>query len=476
MSSHLYGQQNARVVSDLSRFEFESPNPRNRSRNPTPPSLDESPEVIDLGPEGRFKSHTELPTSFFEDNVRPPDPGPVQKPRTLLEIAENNNALPRVRDSSFDYHDIYQYYEKPSTSSLVDENNRPNEFVPYPSSLNGDHQTPIQTLPYNTNNSLGIPSIPDDDLTTVKTMTNQTSMMPSTPMTKFTNMSNFKDKDLPPIMQPGDYYKHPNGSESLYKSGETASMTSKQKKMENVLVKNVMNRPLFRLPAERVLHDELYEGKEIVITANFVLYFFEMMIAIIVIILSSILEKEDHRIDSGIYRYFIADGAISLIISLLFMTTLIDFEKRNGSFYCTAAMVISMVSFILSISVIIPNDNCATSSLCKLRKADSAFIIISAFLWLIDLTMFLTTLYISRLNLLDDLNFDYSNRGLTKGFNKSISSGSTVDFNEALKNDLIDPTSGQPLKEYYLNETGEMFELNNDFDVRGKHKIIVYTI
>lgn len=488
------GKHDVRVVSDLSRFEFESPNPRARSRNSTPPSLHERPEVIDLGHQYNSfnRSHTELPSSFFDDNVPIPDPGP-QKHRTLLEIAENNNSLPKpTRDhhnnngtinSSFDYHDIYKYYEKPSTSSLVDENKNPNGFVPYPSSIKEDDHhipPPVQSLPYNTNTSVEIPSLPDD-LTTVKTpMTNQHSNMPSTPMTQFTHLTpDFKHKDLPPIMQPQDYYKtnqsHNGDSESLYKSG-TLSMTSKQKDMENRLVRGVMNRPLMSFRADKVLRDELYEGKEITITANFVLYFFEMIISIIIITLSGILETEDHRIDSGIYRYFIADGTISLIISILFMTTLINFEKRNGSFYVTAAMIISLVSYIISISHIIPDENCATSSICLLRKANSAFIIISAFLWLIDLTMFLTTLYISRMNLLDDLNFDYSNRGLSKGFNKSISSGSTVNFNQENSDDLIDPTSGQPLKEYYLNESGEMFELTNEFDVRGKHKIIVYTI
>lgn len=470
----------ARVVSDLSRFEFETPSPRIRSRNS---SIDEQPEVIDLGHSG-FRSHTDLPPSFFEDNVPVPDPGPPpQRQKTLLEIAEANNALPRkdpnatMNSASFDYDDIYQYYEKPSTSSLVDEHRNPKEFVPYPSSIRNDHETPVQSLPYNTKNSVEIPSIPPDDLTTVKTpMTNATSIMPSTPMTKFTNMTNYRDKDLPPIMQPSEFYKqkNPNDSESLYK-GSTLSLTSKQKEMEKHLVKSVMNRPLLSFPAEQILRDEMYEGQQITITANFVLYFFEMIISIIIIALSSVLEKEDGRIDSGIYRYFIADGTISLIISLLFMTTLVSFEKRNGSFYCTAAMVISLVSFILSISVIIPNKDCPSASICRLRKANSAFVIVSAFLWLIDLTMFLTTLYISRMNLLDDLNFDYSNRGLTKGFNASISSES-LSYNNEKSNELIDPTSGQPLKEYYLNESGEMFELTNDFDVRGKHKIIVYTI
>lgn len=468
MSFHPYSKRDVRIVSDLSRFEFESPTPRNRSRNTTPTSLDEKPSVIDLDHE--FGSHnrstTEIPPTYFEDDIPAPDPGP-QRRRTLLEIAEATQALPKVRDPG--YTDIYQYYEKPSTSSLVDENHQPNDFVPYPSSINEQqNRSHIDTAP-----SLNIPTI-SDEITLKTPITNQTSIMPSTPMTNFSAF-NYKDKELPPIQQPSQYYGDQSSS-SVYKLNEINSLSSRQKIMEDHLVKSVMNKPLFSIPADRIIRgDEFYEGKTFVITANFILYFFEMIIAIIIVTLSSILLRDDDRMGVGFYRYFIADSVISLIVSFLFMTTIVNFERRNGSFYVTAAMILSFVSFIITISVILPSKNCETSNICSLRRANSAFIIISAFLWLVDLVAFLTVLYISRMNLLGDLNFDYSNQGLQNEFNRSLES-SSIDYNEKTKDDLLDPTSGQPLKQYWLNEQGEMFELNDEFDVRGKHKIIVYTV
>ncbi|EGV63790.1 hypothetical protein CANTEDRAFT_113831 [Yamadazyma tenuis ATCC 10573] len=273
-------------------------------------------------------------------------------------------------------------------------------------------------------------------------------------------------------MDPTQYYQHNHNGSSLIKSIDANSMTSKQKLMEDHLVKSVMHRPLFKIPARKLLkNDDFYEEKDITITLNFVLYFFEMIVSIIIVTLSSVLLNTDDNISVGIYRFFIADSSIALIVSLLFISTLINFEKRNGSFYVTVSLILSFVSFVITISTILPSDSCATSSICSVRKANSAFIIISMFLWLCDLVSFLTILYISRMNLLTDLNFDFADKGLQAEYNASVSSG----YNEK-DNDLIDPTSGQPLREYYLNEMGEMFEMTNDFDVRGKTKIIVYTI
>ena len=49
-----------------------------------------------------------------------------------------------------------------------------------------------------------------------------------------------------------------------------------------------------------------------------------------------------------------------------------------------------------------------------MRRGVGAIIIISTFLWVTNMTMFVTTLYISRLDLLEELNFDYSEVNKTK--------------------------------------------------------------
>lgn len=475
-----------RVVSDLSRFEFESPTPRNRSRNPTPPSDVHTPTMeiqsSNFSSPAQFgspkfplevsktQSQSDLPSSFFDD-VPVPDPGP-QRRRTLLEIAEENNALPRVRDNQIDYSDIYQYYEKGSTASFSTQG--PADFKPYPRSIKGD-SIAEDTVNFTSKASLG--RTMTDELITLKTpITNQTSVMPGGMMAYLEpRRPEYREKELPPVT-PQQYYEGFNKevSSSSTSIHDAATLTSRQKLMEDHLIKSVMGRPLFKIPAERLLRDdEYFTEKSITITANFVLYFFELIVAIIIVTISSILVKNDDRISPHIYRFFIADSAISLIVSILFMTTIVNFEKRNGSFYVTAAMILSMISFIMTVSTVIPHGDCQTASICQLRKANSAFIIISSFLWFFDLISFLTILYISRMNLLNDLNFDYTDHGLQEQYNKSLSTGSD-NYNQ-FNNELLDPR-GNKLREYWLNEQGEMFELTEEFDVRGKNKIIVYTV
>lgn len=442
-----------RVISDFSRFEFQTPSP-NISRPASPAPVistisNEQSSSIYYDEPGTIKEHTFVDPSLKEHTFV--DPGP-QRRRNLIEIAEA--AMSPKKNQPYDYEDIYKYYEKQSVASEVDKDH----FSPYPETP----VTPFPQTPYSTNAPFGISTA--DDHIIDHTITNQTLFI--NPITK-----SYKDKDLPPIMNPQEYYQHQQSSlDSVYKSNETTSLSSRQKRVENHLVKSVMNNALFTIPTGNLLkNDDFFENDEFVVTANFILYFFEFIVALMIAILSGVLLSRDHHGNPGVYRYFIVDSVISMIISLLFITTIINFEKRNGSFYCTAATILSLVSFVMTISYVIPNNNCPASSVCSLRKANSAFVIISFFLWLTDLVMFLTTLYISRLNLLEDINFEYSSRGLAHGFNKSLSSQSTLN---------VDTTDqkGQPLKEYYLTEAGEMYELSEDFDISNKNKIIVYTV
>ena len=457
LTFHPYGKQDIRIVSDLSRFEFESPTPKTRSRNPSPPSgvehkFDEKLDRLDK----KLDKLDEEFSKFEHPHQHVPEQTPPKKRKNMIDIAESNK-----HGNNYDYNDIYQYYMKPSLNSLNNNlangetisTRRPDDrhnFLAYPSSIpETSHQ-----LPYNSDAPLSLPQIPNDTATMVASR----------------SFDNYKNKELPPVMNPNQYMamKRRENPNSVYVDKDVNTLASKQHKMENQLVRTVMNRPLIAFPAQNVFkNDEYYQGRDMVITANFLIYLFEFLLAMVIITISSILLQTDDTVSKGIYRYFIADCSISLIISLCFMTTLINFERRNGSFYCTLAFIMSVVSFIITVSYIIPHEECPSNQICDLRKANSGLIIISTFLWLGDLIMFLTTLYISRLNLLGELNFDYSKTGFDD--NKSISDSSD-------DNELKDPTSGEPLKEYYLNEHGEMFEKSDAMDLRGKNKIIVYTV
>lgn len=347
--------------------------------------------------------------------------------------------LPKNRKPETNYevqNEIYKYYMKPSEYSFGGDDQR-SEFAPYPQSLLGKHHNPYSSSPVPTKGNGG-------DL-------------PAMLETKeYLNPRRLKDKFLG---------RHP--------SSDITSLNSRRKDMEVLLVKNVMNKPLFQFNMGVLMNKEGYEDRMFTVTAHFLIYVFEIILAIIVITLSSLLVRQDRDVARGIYTYFIIDGLISLVVSILFVTTAINFEKRNGSFYCLAACLLTVISFIIVTCRVITTHKCKTHAICLMRNATSAFIIVSTFIWVTNLVMFLTTLYISRLNLLDDINFDYSNRGVDKEYNEKQMAQSHG--YQAVDDGLIDPQSGKPLKEYYLNENGEMYEIDDKMEVRGKNKIVVYT-
>lgn len=456
LAFHPYGQHDIRVVSDLSRYQFQNITPRNRSRDATPTSIYNEAESVDMllqPPAMHRQPGVPLPryipdpkTLEFVTPVQDhqlaeaPRPEP-EKRRTLLEIAELSMALPRNRKPETNYtvqNEIYNHYMKPSEYSFGGGDDEKSDFAPYPQSLLGRSHEPYLSPP--------VPS------------------------------KEGRYEDLPAMLLTKDYLNPRRLKDKLkghHPSSDNASLDSRRKDMEVHLVKNVMNKPLFLLNMGAVLNKQGYADRHFTITAHFLIYLFEIILAIIVITLSSLLVRQDRSVARGIYTYFIIDGLISLIVSFLFVTTVINFEKRNGSFYCLAACLLTVISFIIVTSKVITTKSCKTEAICLMRNATSAFIIVSTFIWVTNLVMFLTTLYISRLNLLEDINFDYSNRGVDREYNEKQMAQSQG--YHAVDDGLYDPQSGKPLKEYYLNEHGEMYEIDDKMEVRGKNKIIVYT-
>ncbi|CAK7918743.1 hypothetical protein CAAN3_25S00188 [[Candida] anglica] len=514
-----YGQSNTRIVSDLSRFEYDAVIPRNRSRNATPTSIDE---------------HHMSDNSSMDSILKP-----ARKP-TMIEVAERNLSNPKQRDvTNDDKSDFFSYYMK-EEDTLNEEDP---EFVPYPESFNNekshddayrskDHRIPEPvpvavpqlprtrtvkpepevTLPYNSAvpPTLIIPQPPPKDAKHLKNSSNRNTrysapnppiiyddQLPPAAIQNDMNMDNLapSGQHIPsgpvmggpviggPIMVDGGGLA--SGVAGPLRGGgppnDVQSIISRKKYLEEHLIKSVMNRPLIVLPTRRFVGFNDYQETELVISFHFVVYVFEIFFAIIVITLAGVLLSNDGMGKTGIYRYFIADGVISLFVSLLFVFSVINFEKRNGNFYCLLATILNIVSFIMVTSTIIPNKSCSKPSICNMRRALTAFIILSMFIWFTNLIMFITTKYISTLNLLDELNFDYSGKGSAPQYNANINKANDTMANSMLppqplpSSQMVDPYTGQPIKEYILNERGELYPINDQMEVRGREKILVYT-
>ncbi|EGW33968.1 uncharacterized protein SPAPADRAFT_59379 [Spathaspora passalidarum NRRL Y-27907] len=397
-----YGGHEQRVVSDLSRFDYEGAGIPLRKPSVTPSEISSSKLTLD----------TIIP--LYSSRIDERDNrgySPLPTVETPAEHEHDLSSLPEVIDP-------------PTPKSLV--------------RIRKKHISVGVQVPQDNPNLLVGPTPPPKE----------SVRPPRIP-------ENVPENDLPPMPQP-----QAEKSRAQFADAEVGSLSSKRKQLEQDLIKSVMNRPLVKFHADRFGPD--FAGKEITISVNFFIYLFEIMFCIIEIVISSVLLDNDSMIPVDVYRYFIADGVMGLIISLLLIFQAITYERRNGSFYCLAVTIMKLVAFILIVSVVFPSPNYAYFQIWELRRAVGAFIIISMFLWLTNLIMFVTTLYISRLNLLQELNFDYSDQGLDDKFNKR---GIVTEKEE-------------DLKEFYLNENGEMFALTEDWEkeqYKGRNKILVYT-
>ncbi|KAK6462761.1 hypothetical protein DFJ63DRAFT_174640 [Scheffersomyces coipomensis] len=439
-----YGTEETRVVSDLSRFDFEQVT-RSRSRNTTPTSLDEGDDkssqftLDNIIPYYNSTQRSDRPQYRYPDQHQ-------QQPssKTLLQIAEEHPDL---------YHSKIR--PPPPPKDQMGRSKSTKSFSPYPPSV-------FMSVPY--------------------------------------ERTKFRD-DLPPEMEPTEYINQQqndnnnnNNIQGIERpNDDLQSINAKSKQLEEDLVRRVMNQPLYTFPGYE-LGIPKYENRDVMISVNEVVYFIQMIFNIIVIVLASILSNIDHDISAGFYRYFIADSILSLLVCFMFIANIINFEKRNGSFYCLTALLMNLASFIMVLSYIIPKRHCPSTSICNMRYASSSFIIFSTLIWLCEMVVFLTTLYISRLNLLDEINFDFSNQGISRNYNnnqRNLSQDTLIQEStpKELRQRQREREKQQrkeeemavkepPLKEYYLNEKGEMYELSNEQEKeqhKGKNKILVYT-
>lgn len=423
-----YGCDDYQIVSDLSRFDhnYEYKLPRLRSTRNTTPTNSEFTEIESSRAQSRTSS-----ANLTIDGIIP-----------FYSSQAGNNELGS-------YYESLQLKQSPDEESFIRPQRIRRQHISVGVQVPEDNPQLYQQL---------LPQVPPKDMP-ARTKS-QREFLPYPPSIPDTNdIPPYNNNLLPPIPQP---LEKMYAKVVQFDNGDNDSLMSRQKHLEHDLIKLVMNQPLISFKTDKL--GDRYYGRRITITMNLVLYLIEICFSVIEIVLSTVLLQRDHIITIDVYRYFIADGVITIIVALLFTLQIVTYEKRNGSFYCTVAVVFKLVSFIMIIAYIFPNDQVQTQQVWQIRRALGAFIIISTFLWLFNLIMFLTTLYISRLNLLEELNFDYDQRGLNEEFNKRTNEKKSW--------------GGENLKEFYLNENGEMYALHDDEErekYKKNNKILVYT-
>jgi hypothetical protein len=457
LSFRPHGNQDARVITDHSRFAHE---PRIRSRNTTPPST----------------ANTETSSIHLAEPHRQP---------TMIEIAERNYLM---RDPHDERNSLYDYYMAPSSDYVTER--LQTAFAPYPESVR-DQPTELPQNPH----SFHLPDPPAVGPPPVPMPPHEPQSAPPPPPkdTKHYRDSRYttntaaetltQDNDLPAMMTPRGLTMPPPDAAGVM-GPDANSVTSRQKDLEEKLVRSVLNRPVLVIPTRKYTGANTYEETELLVSYNFVMYVLEIIIAIVIITLAGILLHNDTEAKRGIYRFLIANGSITLVVSALFVLTIIDFEKKNGSFYCFLTFVVNFVAFIMVVSNVLGNKTCTDRAMCHLRRAVSAFVIISMFVWFANTIVYVTTYYISRLGLLNDLQFDFNDKHGHLGPSQSTPPDQFAEeyplagkgmIRERKIEYGIDTATGAPLREYILNEDGHMYEVSNRMEVQGRNKILVYT-
>lgn len=277
------------------------------------------------------------------------------------------------------------------------------------------------------------------------------------------------------------------------------------------LVKQVMNLS-FIVHQRRQVDQEQMVDTEYLILGLGVIHIFEVICCIILTTILAILLDRDDSIAKGYYQYVLADLTITLAISILFLTRAINYESRNGVFYTIVATLLKIALFVVVVAVVNPVHDCV-SNICPMRRALTLFVIICTFLWMINLVMYLTTLYVAKLDLLNPSKAQYQplnelpeqplpsqaveGGGIGPG---SPPYGAMMDSMPApypgaggggdathlppplpLSEDLSEKNDdyykypdNRPLKEYFLTADNEMYEKSSEVDTRGKQKVILY--
>lgn len=279
-----------------------------------------------------------------------------------------------------------------------------------------------------------------------------------------------KDK-LPPMQDSRDYQANLQSQRDAAEENEISYQNAEAPRTR--LLGQIMVCPLFVLGKNEPYGTDQNHYYGYNVTASNVLDFLQLIFGILILILASVLTTKDNTENSGLYRYFIAVGTITLVVALLFLTKSINFEKSHGVLYCLLACILSGVALIISITSIATDNNCATSSICLMRKALSTFAILSFFLWMCNVVMFLTVLYVTKLDSHHEDVFDNRRVQAQGKFNDPM----FLNDNDSYHSDTTQvekmlETSGLP--HYFLSSNGQLHTLESHHDISGKNKVVVY--
>lgn len=145
-------------------------------------------------------------------------------------------------------------------------------------------------------------------------------------------------------------------------------------------------------------------------TPTFIFHVIQAVLLLVLISLCAYGVAADTRtISQGYWIFLIFMNCLLEFVLFMFIFRIMAYNHNNGIFYTITANVLCIIGFGMACGVFLPaSGKCVkkTLGLCTNRRAVAAFTMIVTLLWVINLTTFLTVWFISRLNMLPEINTD----------------------------------------------------------------------
>lgn len=163
-----------------------------------------------------------------------------------------------------------------------------------------------------------------------------------------------------------------------------------------LLVGHILEKPLFHVPPSVT---EVFGFPPDAFTLSTITKLLQVSCQIIVIaITAESIQKKDSAVPIQVFSYLIAQAAISLLISLVFLLRIVRVNYRGSIFYASISATLTFVAFGLVLGFLM-NSECTANDLqvCHFRRATTGMVSLSTFIWLSEMVIFLTIILVALL-------------------------------------------------------------------------------
>lgn len=244
------------------------------------------------------------------------------------------------------------------------------------------------------------------------------------------------------------------------------------------LINEVLQKPFFITPT--FLQNTLQIPPD-AFTISTLIQVFQIFIQIgIVCLCSQSMKNDDTQISHSIWAYLIAQSSIILAISTFFTLRVLHLGQNGTVFYSLVCTALTFAAFGLVLANLMKPDCDNTVVYCRLRKATTGLVSLSTFIWLSELVIFLTIVYVSRLDIIPDPKEEEAPAFVPV---RQFSTATTYPPPNTADTAVAPQAFGVPenvppipekVKKFIVSETG-LKEVTDESELAGKEVVQIYT-